>query len=89
MLDPGRKVHSPAPVPFDSLWSQNAMVQKIHFLAWTELLVPIVLARNTVSCRKQMYLIGFYFRHGFRLVFPVLPVENLYLRTGRFCLKGK
>src|SRR6267142_4559606 len=88
MLDPGRRVHSPEPVPFDSLWSQNAMVQKIHFSARTKLLVPVAPAGNTASCRKQICLLDFYFRHSFRLVFPVLSVENLYLRTGVPASKG-
>src|SRR6266404_3738962 len=58
------------------------MVQKLHFRASPKLLVPNFPAQNTASYRKQICLRGLYFRHSFRLIFPVLPVENLYFRTG-------
>src|SRR6476661_10363984 len=63
------------------------MVQKVHFGAATKLLVPHCASLKRCKSQKTSILRNSDFRHSFRLVFPVLPVENLYLRTGVFASK--
>src|SRR6266550_2695271 len=58
------------------------MVRKLHFGLYTVLLVPLLL---TLIYRMPLItnqLAHHHFRHSFRPVFPVPPVENLTDRTG-------
>jgi len=58
------------------------MVRKAHFEFQTSLPVLQLLGSYYHKKLKTMSLFATHFRHYFRLVFPVPPVEDLTHRTG-------